>query len=203
MPSVYDRYQALVGAPDAWRWLVQQHMGVRAGEVVLDLGCGPGTLLRHLPDVDYIGLDLSRRYVEMARESARGKQSFYAIDVARVQPDKLPRCDWVVAVGLLHHLDDTVARRVLDIAAAALKPGGRFIAIDPCLSPGQSTVARWLIQRDRGEFVRDESAYRGLANGRFLSVQSSVHHDLLRIPYTQIVLDCAAPAAETDTRSAA
>ena len=196
MPSIYDRYQSIVGAPDAWRWLVQKHMGVRPGDVVLDLGCGPGTLLPHLPAVDYIGLDLSPRYVDMARKAATGRQSFFALDAARVRADRLPRCDWVVAVGLLHHLDDAVAARVLDTASQALKPGGRFVSIDPCLCPGQSTLARWLINRDRGEFVRDESAYRGLADGRFASVRASLHHDLLRIPYTQMVLDCTTAGAE-------
>ena len=62
------------------------------------------------------------------------------------------------------------------------------MTIDPCFAPGQSPVARWLLRRDRGRFVRTRPAYLALAREAYPSVESDLRHDLLRIPYTHLVM---------------
>ena len=101
--------------------------------------------------------------------------------------------DIVLAMGLLHHLDDVEAASLVALASQALVSGGRFVAIDPARAPGQPHVARWLIGRDRGEYVRTADAYAELARGSFGSVAVTVRSDLLRVPYTHAVLECAEP----------
>jgi hypothetical protein len=54
----------------------------------------------------------------------------------------------------------------------------------------QSRAAKYLLSRDRGQFVRDEKGYTGLAKTRFDEVRVSIRHDLLHIPYTHIILEC-------------
>ena len=44
------------------------------------------------------------------------------------------------------------------------------------------------VSRDRGEFVRRREDYVRLAEGCFARVESFVRHDLLRIPYTHLIM---------------
>ena len=62
-----------------------------------------------------------------------------------------------------------------------------FSTIDPCYVSGQSAIAKFLIDNDRGKYIRDQAGYERLIScvGK---VRSRIFHDLLRIPYTQIVM---------------
>jgi len=91
---------------------------------------------------------------------------------------------------VVHHLDDAGAARLFQFAQRALRPGGRLITLDGCYVPGQSAVARWLLDHDRGKFVRDAAAYRQLASGEFSRVETHLRPDLLRIPYTHLIIRC-------------
>jgi hypothetical protein len=94
---------------------------------------------------------------------------------------------------VIHHLDDARVDRLLDAAAQALAPGGRLVTIDPALAPGQHPLARWFIRRDRGVHMRSPAAYRDLARRRFGAVTLAVRHDLARVPYTHVILECREP----------
>lgn len=103
--------------------------------------------------------------------------------------------DIVLAMGLLHHLDDAEAASLVELASQALVPGGRFVVIDPAHAAGQPGTTRWLIGRDRGEYVRTADAYAELARASFGSVAVTVRSDLLRVPYTHAVLECTEAGA--------
>jgi cyclopropane fatty-acyl-phospholipid synthase-like methyltransferase len=98
--------------------------------------------------------------------------------------------DTVLALGILHHLDDAEASTLFSIAAQALKPGGRLITVDGVWVEGQSSVVKYLLSRDRGQFVRKTAEYQKLGAGHFAQMQAQVRHDLLRIPYSLLVLEC-------------
>jgi SAM-dependent methyltransferase len=99
--------------------------------------------------------------------------------------------DIVMANGVVHHLDDASAMRLYRLAHAALKPAGRFVAVDPAFAEGQSLLARILVGNDRGKFVRTSEDYAALASRVFPDVKVSVRHDLLRVPYTHAILECS------------
>jgi hypothetical protein len=67
---------------------------------------------------------------------------------------------------------------------------GRLVSTDGCYDREQSRVARYMISKDRGRNVRDETGYLSLARQVFRDVTPHVRHDLLRIPYTLLVLEC-------------
>ncbi len=71
-----------------------------------------------------------------------------------------------------------------------LKPGGKLVTCDGVWADGQSPAARWLLAKDRGEYVRSEREYVGIASQVFSNIRPSVRHDLLRIPYTHLILQC-------------
>lgn len=170
---------------------------VRPGTRVLDLGCGPGRLLDALPDPDYVGLDVDGGHLAAARRRYGDSADFRLADVTRADLSADPPFDLVLAIGLLHHLDDDGARAALRVAARALAPGGRLLSLDPGRAPGQPALARWLAGRDRGAHIRAPEAYGELARSAFDSVSVGVHHDLARVPYTHVLVDCRDPRASS------
>jgi SAM-dependent methyltransferase len=159
---------------------------------VLDIGCGPGDMLNYLPAVHYVGFDASEAYIARARQRFGRRGQFYCGLVNSGSISELHTFDIVLAHGVLHHLGDAEASALFALARAALRPGGWLVTFDGCYAPNQSRLARWFVSRDRGRYVREVEEYRRLANSAFDRVHVTVRHDLLRIPYTHIIMECAA-----------
>lgn len=194
-PSVYRRLQSWIGEDDV-KSAFLRHLRPVPGERMLDIGCGPGDILRRLPALDYHGVDLNPDYIAAAQARFGARGSFRCCSVADYALEHPGSFDVVVAHGLIHHLDDAEATRLFAVAAAAMKPGGRFITLDGCYAVGQSPVAKMLLDMDRGRFVRDRAGYESLARTAFADVRGRLYHGLMRLPYSHLVLECRSPRAE-------
>lgn len=192
LPASYSLLQRLVGARRSRRILCENYIRAAAGERVLDIGCGTADILDHLPVVDYSGFDLNPRYVASAQQRFGSRGAFRCEDVAKADLGEAGGFDLVLALAILHHLEDEEVIRLFELAKGAMRAGGRLVTFDSCYVDGQSRVARFLIDRDRGHNTRTEAGYRALAERVFPSVESHVRHDLLNIPYTHIILICQA-----------
>ncbi len=198
-PVIFDTYQNMVGSPHAHRRIISEMVRPKANERILDIGCGVGAIVPFLPeDIDYVGIDLSAPYIAKAQKIYGGRRKFVCTDVSVADADLLGTFDRAVAFGMLHHVPDDVADHVAALVARVVKPGGRFFTIDPCYVPGQNAIAKLLIDNDRGQFVRDEKGYRRIVES-LGTVQAKIHHDLLRIPYTQLVMDVTLDTSDTPT----
>lgn len=191
-PRLYEIFQMAVGAGGYRERLVREHICPAPGMRVLDIGCGPGSMLDWLPDVRYVGFDPSPAYIAAASARFGGRGSFLVGGIDDLSNADLGRFDLVMAQGVLHHVDDETGSRLFALAARVLDPGGRVITIDPCLSPAQSRSARALITRDRGRHVRTAQDYRILAAAVFGDVAVEERSDLLRIPYTHAIVSASA-----------
>jgi SAM-dependent methyltransferase len=196
-PAIYDRMQRLTGARYARTLVAQRYIRAKPGDVILDIGCGTGEILDYLPaGITYIGYDISAPYIESARKRYGACATFHCQWFDEFALDALPKFDIIMAIGLVHHLDDAHARQLLALAKKALKPGGRLITRDPCYAPGQSPIARLLIACDRGQHVRSAEQYDQLAQGIFPQVTGDlVHHRMqadAMIPHTHYTMELSA-----------
>jgi SAM-dependent methyltransferase len=190
LPFVYRLFTEIVRG-DAYRIYISEYVRPVPGEKVLDIGCGPGDILEDLPAVDYLGFDINPKYVEAAQKRFGGRGRFFCSDVGLTVIDReAATFDIVLATGVLHHLDDNHALSLFKLARRALKPGARLVTYDSCFAAGQSKLARFVVSRDRGQYVRESAEYARLAGQVFPEVRSFVRHDLLRIPYTHVILQC-------------
>jgi SAM-dependent methyltransferase len=188
-PWVYELFQRAVGKDRLRRRFVDVYVSPAAGQTVLDIGCGPGDLLRFLPPVDYTGFDISEQYIASAR-TRFPEASFVAGTLDDLGRALHAPADIVLTLGVLHHVDDAEAHRILDFASSSLRPGGRFVALEPHLHAGQHPISKLLVSSDRGRFVRDESDYVDLCRSAFQYVEVNRDDAMLRLPYSVVVLDC-------------
>lgn len=191
-PGMYDFVQTMLGASKSRRRLVRDHIRPEPGNVLLDIGCGTGELLPFLPaGIHYHGFDLSQRYIDAARHRHSSRGIFDCMDIADYRPtaDSRP-ADIVLAIGVLHHLDDDIAVKLLRTAHSQLRPGGRFVTLDGTLIPNQSRIARKLVLQDRGQNIRTPERYTDLARGIFGQVETHVRTDMIYVPYTHCILEC-------------
>ena len=146
---LHDRRIAIVAGDVAAR--------ARAGDVVLELGCGPGDVLAAVaaahPDVRFLGLDVDARMVVHAQSRhAAPNVEFRLQDLAEEQVEVRPRV--VFAIDVLHHVRrlDALVGNVAD----ALLPDGVWTAIEP----NSRNPYIWLHQERMRRAGLDETHFR-------------------------------------------
>ena len=192
-PHIYELFGKIVGGKRVTRLFVDDYLRPREGMRVLDIGCGPGRLILELPGVDYTGIDLSPRYIEAANKEFGHRGRYLVGRADEIPAEDLGTFDLVAAQGLLHHLDRHEIEGLLATARKILRPGGRFVSVEPTLTDDMPRRNRWLVSRDRGQCVLPPEGYRELCAASFGSVRIDVFHDLLRIPYSHACIECADP----------
>ena len=105
--------------------------------LLLDVGCGNGTLARALAargfSGQYWGIDMSNALIKRAEsllgEMNIGRYHFQQIDLAQTDwPDMLPdhTFDWVTSFAVLHHLPgENLRRQTVSALAGCIHPEGR------------------------------------------------------------------------------
>ena len=138
-----------------------------------------------------LGLDTNAQYIASATRTHGSKGTFIIGDTHSLRGDsRFQNADIVIAIGVLHHLDDQDAAHCIRFAYDALKEGRRFIFHDPCWIPNQGALSKYIMARDRGRNIRTEHEYRRLAAKLFRNIAASVDTKPMRIPYVTVVFEC-------------
>ncbi|MFI9815649.1 class I SAM-dependent methyltransferase [Saccharothrix variisporea] len=129
----YDRVIALT-RERLWRALTALHVAPRPDDLVVDIGCGTGTLARLLhrlePRARVVGLDPDPEVLALARRKAPDVEWREGLGdrVADLLGEGV--VDTVVSSLVLHQCPLPVKRSVLAAASRALRPGGKLVVTD-------------------------------------------------------------------------
>jgi SAM-dependent methyltransferase len=192
-PLVYEAFQTLIGTRRWMRRFATETIRAGSGERVLDIGCGPAALLRFLPEATYIGIDYSEANIAQAKRTHGNRGQFICDDVSRFTKHDVAPVDVVVAIGILHHIDDDAALGLLRAAASTLRPGGRLVTADPCFHPEQSFVQRFVVQNDRGSHVRRIERHAELCRAVFAEPRIDLESGHFPFPHSICIMQAAAP----------
>jgi SAM-dependent methyltransferase len=170
-PWVYEHVRPLaVGGIDMSS--AYQLLGCDERALMLDIGCGTGDALRHVPHfAGYLGLDTDPVALAHARSrhAARPHVSFEQ-RVCNAQDFSERPVSHVSMVGLLHHLSDSQALELLGLLARCTTLV-RAVSLDIVYLDG-----RWynnlLARLDRGRYCRTGEGYAALARDAGLRVLS-------------------------------
>ena len=149
----------------ATRLVINSYYSEVAGEIVssftsgtmLDLGTGPGYLpveiIKRQPDINIIGIDLSRKLIHMAQANAAkaglsDQLQFEVGNSARLRFDD-DVFDMVLSTGMLHSLKDPV--RVFQEIYRVLKKGGQAWVFDPAKVASDVDREKWKASLSFGE----------------------------------------------------
>lgn len=138
LTGLYDAAIRTFTRERRWRGRMMTMITLRAGERLLDVGCGTGTLAvalkRSCPDAIIVGLDPDPAVLEIAAAKAEKAGAHvewrlgFAHDAAAVAGDS--RFDVVVSSLLFHQVPMEEKRAGLAAMCRALKPGGRLVLAD-------------------------------------------------------------------------
>jgi len=156
---------------------------------VLDIGCGPAEILEYLPKIKYFGYDINNDYISYAKKRFGDKGQFYCKKFTVNELKKIPKFDYVLLFGLLHHLEEIEIKKLLINIRKALKKNGKLITLDNVFIENQNLIAKFLIKMDRGQNVRTKKEYIRILCKSFKKIKSQIIHQTF-IPYTWFITIC-------------
>ncbi|MEN5051144.1 class I SAM-dependent methyltransferase [Brevundimonas naejangsanensis] len=143
LTNSYDRVLAFMTREHQWRSQLVSSIAPRAGEVIVDIGSGTGSLAIMLktvtPDSRVIAMDPDPQARRLAEHKARKSEAdinfitAMGADAADAVPHR--SIDKVVVCLVLHQCRMAEKRAILSAAHAMLKPGGRLFIADYGLQP--------------------------------------------------------------------
>jgi SAM-dependent methyltransferase len=78
-------YSALIyfsGAGKGRRVFIKERSGIKMGDRILEIGCGPGTNIEYMPEkVTYTGCDYNPDYIDSANKRYAGRGTFLCLSV--------------------------------------------------------------------------------------------------------------------------
>lgn len=154
------RYSSLLSAQMA------DFAGVRAGQRVIDVGCGPGALTAEL--VRRLGAEAVTAVDPSAPFVAAARARHPAVDVQQAAAEHLPfpdrAFDAAIAQLVVHFMADPIAGLVE--MARVTRPDGVVAACVWDYGGGRDPLANfWQAARDLDSAVRDESGLAGAREG--------------------------------------
>lgn len=158
----------------------------REGLTLVDVACGSGDLVEVTQPCRYVGTDIE---IGRVRHNARDGAGAHVVSDAAALPFAARSVDRVLLAGLLHHVSDHAAVRILAELARVIRPGGRVVVLD-AIWPRRwyNLTGRLARQLDDGSFVRHASDYPPLFSSAF-DVVSLEYPSRLTLDFVLAVLE--------------
>ena len=187
-PFFYSLTQKIMSGVSTRSFLVKDI--INKDDKVLDIGCGTAKIIESLPPVYYYGYDISKKYINYAKKKyISNRNKFFCKKFNTTELNKLPKFDFVLLFGIIHHLDDYELYDLFCIIKKALKKNGKVITCDPVFINNQNFIAKFLIEKDVGENVRYKDCYLKLLKKYFKNIKFKVKIQNF-IPYTWFYTQC-------------
>ena len=180
----YTLVQRIMSATNFRKKIVKKYIN-KNNIKVLDVGCGPADILDALPKINYYGFDINPMYISSAKKKYSDRGKFFCKQFTSRDIKYLPKFDHI----FLHHLNDKEINILIKNLKKVLKKKGNIITLDNIFIKNQNSIAKFLIEMDKGNNVRSKNGYLNILEKHFKKVTSKTYHQNF-IPYTWFVTNC-------------
>jgi cyclopropane fatty-acyl-phospholipid synthase-like methyltransferase len=152
------------GTVDKRRLCLKAYAGERR---ILEVGCSVGNIAQafvSFHNIEYVGVDIDPHAIACAQRSFVGNNNFRFIceDLVKFTRD-VPCFDFILFCGILHHVNDSVATRLLQTVANVATDRTPIVIVDPIMPEHKdSWLVRQFIRVEQGEHVPSATALAGL-----------------------------------------
>lgn len=182
LPLIYSFIQFLLRKSDTNYRLFSEYIQLEKETLVLDCGCGPGTHRKFMKSEDYIGIDINKKHI-LSAKNRFVKDQFIHEDLLNIEKiDLTKNIDAVVMIGILHHLDNDICKNLFINLHKKIADEGKIYTLDPVYLDNQSRISKYLVSKDKGNYVRTPESYKNLVGSKF-KIEVSIISDFLRVPY--------------------
>jgi SAM-dependent methyltransferase len=186
-PLIYSLTQKVMSGISVRSNLVKE---IKYNSKVLEVGCGTAKIIESLPPVHYYGYDISNKYINYAKKKYTLKNYFFFCKkFSNKEINKIPKFDFILLFGLIHHLNDKDLHKLLPVIKKVLKKNGKLITCDPVFIKNQNFIAQFLIKNDVGDNVRNTNTYLKLLKKHFKNIEYKIKKQVF-IPYTWFSTEC-------------
>lgn len=190
IPIIYDFYQNLVSTKKTWRTVFKSFIDTSEDLIVLDCGCGTSKYRELIDAKKYIGLDYNSSYIEEAKANFPN-DTFKVADLTKLHTKKYEKVDRIILLGIIHHLNDSESRSLIDKLYDLLNENGIIYTLDPLfvsIKKPSDRIANFIASKDRGQYVREEEEYLKLFSPKIKNIEKRVFNNLLKIPFYHLGL---------------
>lgn len=188
-PFVYKIIQKIMSGTSFRRKIIKSHIR-KKNLKILDIGCGPAEILDYIQGCEYYGYDIDKRSIEYAKQKYLNKRyRFFCKIFNKKEISKLPKFDYIILFGILHHLNNDEVNSILNLCKKIMKKNCKILTEDPILIKNQNMIAKFLIHKDRGMNVRNKKEYLFLLKNHFKRINYKIVSQLF-IPYTWFTTVC-------------
>lgn len=132
---------------------------IRPGMTVIDIGCGPGNFTQAMkrmagPHGQVIAIDIQQEMLRHAQEKCSGIRGGAPVTWHQCRSDSLAitaQADFALSFYMVHEVPD--AERLFREVIQCLKPGGRYLIVEPVFHVEESAFVKMLDAVQRVGFV--------------------------------------------------
>jgi len=187
-PLIYSTFQKLMKGDKIRKKILKLNVK-KKNPKILDIGCGLGDSLEYIENPIYFGYDISKTYIEYAKKKYKKKGIFLCRNFGQKEIKRLPKFDYILLIGILHHLTNDQILNLLRNIKKTLKKDGNLITLDPIYVNDQNYFARFLISHDRGKNIKTKKEYLKILKLFFKNSVSRTYNQSF-IPYTWFSMNC-------------
>jgi len=184
IPTIYHLSQKVFLADNFRKKLLKKILTNRNLDI-LDIGCGPGNMINYLSFNKYYGFDTDKKYIKYAKNKYKNC-IFFCERFTKLSLKKITKVDLVLLFGILHHISDDEVLKLIDVLKLSLKKNSKIITLDPVYIKKQNRISKFLIDNDRGNFVRTTKDYLNLLKKTGITFSYKIYNQKI-VPYTYIV----------------
>lgn len=187
-PFIYSSFQKLMKGDKIRKKILKNEIKKRK-PYILDIGCGLGDSLDYINNPVYYGYDISKKYIDYAKKKYKTKGKFLRRNFTQKEIKNLPKFDYILLLGILHHLTNSQIIDLFKLIKKVLKKKGKIITLDPIYEDKQNFFKKFLISYDRGKNIKTKKKYIKLVGYYFKYIKTKIYNQSF-VPYTWFTMTC-------------